>query len=77
EAVEHWESLFTLAPRDIGPCVELAKYYEWQIGDCANAIGWTKVALKAAGKLPGGWQKEAVVEDLRHRLDRLERKAAR
>ena len=74
EAVEHWEALFTLAPREIAPCVELAKYYEWEAGDYANAIGWTKVALKAAAKWPAGWHKEAAVNELRRRLARLERK---
>lgn len=71
EAVEHWEALFTSAPREIGPCIELAKYYEWEAGDFASAMGWTKVALRAAAKSPAGWEKQAALEELRHRLDRL------
>jgi uncharacterized protein YprB with RNaseH-like and TPR domain len=76
EAVEHWEALFTLAPREFWPPVELAKYFEWEAGDPATALGWARVALKAAGRRPGGWQRDEAVNDLRHRVARLERKAA-
>jgi hypothetical protein len=76
EAVEHWEALFTLAPREFWPCVELAKYFEWEAGDPATALGWTRVALKAAAKGAPGWQREAALAELGHRQARLERKAA-
>ncbi len=74
EAVEHWEAWFTLAPGESWPCVELAKYYEWEAGDLPTAIGWTKVALKAAAKRPAGWRTEAQLDELGRRLARLQRK---
>jgi tetratricopeptide (TPR) repeat protein len=74
EAVEQWEAAFTLAPREAGPCIELAKHYEWVARDYASALGWTRVALKAAGHLPKGWQKDELVQQLTRRQQRLEKK---
>lgn len=75
EAASLWEEwVTTVSSEDLTPYVELAKYHEWRTGDLASARGWAAWALKIAeGWLPG-FQRDEVMAELRHRLERIERK---
>ena len=71
EAAPLWEQLasFTLdAPE---PFVELAKYCEWHAFDVGRATEWTQRAQKIVATWPRGWRREAAVQALKHRLERL------
>ena len=77
EAAELWEEWITsVVDDDITPHVELAKYHEWRTGDLAVARGWAAWALRLAERQPAGYDREATLAELRHRLARLERKLA-
>lgn len=55
--------------------IELAKYYEWHQHDLEEAYRWTEQAINMVNK----WDErraEVVLEELHHRLSRLERKLA-
>jgi hypothetical protein len=55
--------------------VELAKYFEWDVGDLSLAAGWTRAALALAESWPTGLRRDDALDELHHRLERLERKA--
>ncbi|MGA2112411.1 MAG: ribonuclease H-like domain-containing protein [Anaerolineales bacterium] len=76
QARAHWETCHRLAPGDPRPCLELAKYFEWQQRDFRQAAEWAHRAEEALASLPAGWQREAAERELLHRLARLERKQA-
>ena len=77
EAVEVWEAwIGTLAGDDLTPYVELAKHHEWHTLDLAAARGWAAWALRIAEGCPPGSARAEAAADLRHRLERLERKLA-
>lgn len=75
EAVEIWESWLTTVPgNDPTPYVELAKYYEWQIHDLAQAAmwaGWALHNLRNDARRPA---RSPAIAELEHRLARLSRK---
>jgi hypothetical protein len=56
--------------------VELAKYFEWTVGDLERAAAWTGAALQRVMGGMRGTQRSKKEADLRHRLARLERKMA-
>ncbi len=75
EAAELWEEwVTTVSGEDLTPYVELAKYHEWRTGDLASARGWAAWALRIAEGMPGGFTRDEVLRELRHRLGRIERK---
>jgi uncharacterized protein YprB with RNaseH-like and TPR domain len=76
QAVRLWER--SAAQGHIYAHVELAKYYEHQQRDAGAAIRWTKSALKhvRSGGLPK-YVRSHWLEELQHRLQRLEKKAGR
>jgi uncharacterized protein YprB with RNaseH-like and TPR domain len=77
EAAEVWESWIGTVPGDdLTPYVELAKHHEWQTFDLAAARGWAAWALRIAEGWPPGSVRTEALADLRHRLDRLERRLA-
>ena len=77
EAVVVWEELISsIASDDLTPYVELAKHHEWQTGDHKAARGWTAWALRIAEGWPSGSGRDETLTELRHRLERLERKLA-
>jgi hypothetical protein len=75
EAAAIWEEWIGAVPGDeVTPYVELAKHHEWHTADMAAARGWTAWALRIAEGWASGLAREATVAELRHRLERLERK---
>jgi len=73
-AVEFWEAWYASAPDDPRPSIELAKYYEWRMGDPSAAVPWAERALSAAVNLPSGTKAREAERAVAHRLDRLKRK---
>lgn len=77
EAAALWEEwVTTVSGEDLTPYVELAKYHEWRTGDLASARGWAAWGLRIAESGPPGFLRDEVTAELRHRLDRIERKLA-
>jgi len=77
EAVALWEEWIGAVPgEDVTPYVELAKHHEWYTVDLAAARGWTAWAIRIAEGGPPGYAREATLDELRHRLARIERKLA-
>jgi uncharacterized protein len=77
EAAALWEEwVTTVAGEDLTPYVELAKYHEWRTGDLASARGWAAWGLRIAEGWPPGFARAEVTAELRHRLERIERKLA-
>ena len=75
EAVAIWEEWITSVPGpDPTPYEELAKHHEWHEVDLAAARKWTLWGLHTAQLMPPGPRREQSLQDLRHRLERLERK---
>lgn len=76
-ALPYWEEWHKLDPSDPVPCVELAKYFEWQAGDLPAAHGWTLRARACLAHWPPGWRREEALAEVHHRLKRIEGKLAR
>ena len=77
EAAEVWEAWISTVPGDdLTPYIELAKHHEWHTLDLAAAHGWAAWALRIAEAWPPGCARTEALADLRHRLERLERKLA-
>ena len=73
-AIELWEQASRY--EDLDAHVELAKYYEHQVGDYAAAIHWTEAALQViAGPGYSIFERRRWLPELTHRLERLQRKA--
>lgn len=81
EAFAFWQQLaLEAAPRSsdrILAHVELAKYLEWYVEDLPRAAAWTRAALRQVERWPAGERREDRLADLKHRLQRLERKMGR
>jgi uncharacterized protein YprB with RNaseH-like and TPR domain len=81
EAFAYWQQLAVeTAPHTadhILAHVELAKYFEWHVGDLSLAAGWTRAALARVQNWPAGMHREVALAELRHRLARLERKISK
>jgi uncharacterized protein len=69
EAAVLWRQAAAVSFDDVTAHIELAKYYEWQRVDLPQAIHYTEQALTLLDK-----QQTAQDEELRHRLNRLQRK---
>jgi hypothetical protein len=79
EAFAFWQQLALESAEDAGGVlahVELAKYFEWTVGDLARAAAWTRAALRRVEAGAPGPHRDGKLADLRHRLSRLERKMA-
>lgn len=76
DALAGWAEWHDRAPADPTPCIELAKYYEWQARDVAQATHWTKEALTALAHWPADWRREEAWAGITHRLERLAAKRA-
>ncbi|MBI3244842.1 MAG: ribonuclease H-like domain-containing protein [Chloroflexi bacterium] len=76
EATALWQSWAELAPDDPTPCIELAKYYEWdaEARDMAQAKEWASRALLCLSHWRKGWQRDEAWKEVKHRLERLGRK---
>jgi uncharacterized protein YprB with RNaseH-like and TPR domain len=74
-AFEWWQQLAVEDPGGVLAPVELAKTFEWHIVRLDLAIEWTQLALARAERWPPGPDRQRQLAELRHRLERLERKA--
>jgi hypothetical protein len=74
-AIEGWRTWHSLRPRDPEPCLELAKYYEWQQHDLGEARQWAEAALVGLTHWEPGWRRDEIWEAIQHRLERLARKS--
>jgi uncharacterized protein len=74
EAFACWQQLALEATDDVLAHVELAKHLEWRVGDFSLAAQWTQAALARVESWPTGLRRDAALDELRHRLERLERK---
>ena len=75
EAAGVWEDwISSVAGADLTPYIELAKHHEWHTLDLAAARGWAAWALRIAEGWPPGIARTEALADLRHRLERVERK---
>ena len=77
EAFAYWQQLALERSDDILAHIELAKYYEWHVGDFSLAAGWTRAAISQVKKWPRGIRHDAALAELHHRLARLERKMSK
>lgn len=77
EAVAGWQTWHELAPSDPSPCLELAKYYEWEAGDLEEAAKWAEVALACLDRWPTDWRRDEMADEIEHRQARLARKLRR
>ncbi len=77
EALSGWQAWHELAPADPQPCIELAKYYEWEAGDLEEAIVWAEAGLTCLDRWPADWRKDHTTAEIEHRLQRLARKLGR
>ena len=76
EAFACWQQLALETKDDALAHIELAKYFEWHVGDLALAAGWTRAALAQVEDWPTGIRRDDALAELRHRLARLERKTS-
>ncbi len=74
EAAPLWQKWAALAEDNPTPCIELAKYYEWDARDIAQAKEWAGRALICVTHWPKGWQRDEAWNEIEHRLERLGRK---
>ena len=72
-----WQQLALEEQGDVLAHVELAKYFEWHVGDLLLAAGWTRAALAQVEQWPAGLRHDTLLTELHHRLARLERKMER
>ena len=76
QAFEWWQQLAVENPEEIRAPVELAMIFEWETLQLDLAAGWTRIALRRAERKPPGLRREQTLAELRHRLERLERRIA-
>ena len=74
EAVKLWRKWHELSPEDDRPCIELAKFYEWEIHDYLKAMEWSQRALQCLTHWPGDWRRERNWGEIEHRIKRLDQK---
>ncbi|MFN2226140.1 MAG: ribonuclease H-like domain-containing protein [Anaerolineae bacterium] len=73
EALAWWEELAHTRGA-VYACEELAKHYEWQAIDLAQALAWTQQGIALAEAWPPGLRRRQTLADLHHRQARLEQK---
>ena len=73
EALPWWQQLVETSEA-VYACEELAKHYEWQNPDLAQALIWTRRGIALTKAWPRNPRRRTTLEDLRHRLERLEHK---
>lgn len=74
EALPLWQQIAATSFEDVSAHVELAKYYEWQTQELAQALLWTRQAINLVTSLGKRRHQLPILTDLEHRLARLERK---
>ncbi|VAW42591.1 hypothetical protein MNBD_CHLOROFLEXI01-3086 [hydrothermal vent metagenome] len=76
EALPIWQQVAATSFDDVAAHVALAKYYEWQSKELAQAILWSEQALGLVQSWGRRGQLHPVRAELEHRLARLQRKMA-
>ena len=76
EAVKWWVMWHGIAPSDHRPCIELAKYYEWEMRDPAEAYEWSQSALQCLTHWPADWRRDKAWKEVENRIKRLTKKLA-
>ena len=71
QALAVWAEWHDRAPADPTPCVELAKYFEWEARDAGQALFWTQEALETLDRWPEDWRRQEAAERLVRRQARL------
>jgi len=74
EALPLWEKWADLAETDPTPCLEVAKYYEWDAKDIEQAKAWAARALVCVTFWNKGWRRDEMWTEIQHRLERLGKK---
>lgn len=74
EAVKIWQKWHKLSVDDPAPCIELAKYYEWELGDYTEALHWSQEGMQSLTHWPKDWRRDRAWEELEHRIRRLKKK---
>jgi uncharacterized protein YprB with RNaseH-like and TPR domain len=74
EAVKSWKRWHALSAEDPTPCIELAKYFEWNVQNYDNAISWAENALMCLTHWPADWRRDRTWEEIEHRITRLKKK---
>lgn len=74
EALPIWQQIAATSLDDVTAHVELAKYYEWQTQELAQARFWTEQALSLVVSWGRRGQHHPVRHELEHRLNRLQQK---
>jgi uncharacterized protein len=74
EAIKSWELLHDLDPIDPNPCIEIAKYFEWDTRDLLQAQYWSQQALLSLSHWKAGWRRDQIWGEVEHRLKRLAHK---
>jgi hypothetical protein len=77
EALDIWRMWHDTDPEDPRPCIEMAKFHEWQSHDLGQAQHWSQEAALTIASWPEGWRRERMRAEIEHRLARIERKRAR
>jgi tetratricopeptide (TPR) repeat protein len=73
EALTWWQQLVE-SRAAVYACEELAKHYEWQEADLAQAVTWTEQAIALTRAWAPGSKRRDTLAQLEHRLVRLNRK---
>jgi uncharacterized protein YprB with RNaseH-like and TPR domain len=73
EALRWWQQLVETSGA-VYACEELAKHHEWQDQDLAQALTWTRQGIRLVQAWPPSSRRRATLEDLEHRLQRLQHK---
>lgn len=71
QALAAWRSWHKLAPDDPTPCLELAKYFEWQAGSSQEAWDWAERARDSLVSWPADWRRRQAEAEIDHRVRRL------
>ncbi len=74
EALAYWQQFALETTDDVTPHIELAKHMEWHQKNLPLAAAWTRAAIALTERWPRGLRRDDTLADLRHRLNRLERK---
>jgi uncharacterized protein YprB with RNaseH-like and TPR domain len=74
EAIDSWVKWHRISPEDPTPCIELAKYFEWDVGNNEQAQQWAQAALLCLTHWAADWRRDQLWAEIEHRIMRLKRK---
>jgi tetratricopeptide (TPR) repeat protein len=77
EAASLWRAWADLAPNEVTPRLELAKYHEWTTHDFDQAMHWTDSAEQANNTRARNWEQQGVHAEIIKRRARLVQKLGR